>query len=110
MGSASCIFRENRNRNGWRNRHGRGSQGFNPGTNQGYNGGSNNHGYNGGSNNQDTMEDPTTKDTMEDLTIMDTMEDLTIMDLVVVGLTVVAEFQVHIYFLVLDNLKENLTK
>merc|ERR1712168_1574218 len=41
-----------RNRNGWRNRHGRGSQGFNPGTNQGYNGGSNNHGYNGGSNNQ----------------------------------------------------------
>merc|ERR1711910_124264 len=56
---------------------------------------------------KDTMEDPTIKDTMEDLTIMDTMEDLTIMDLVVVGLTVVAEFQVHIYFLVLDNRKEN---
>merc|ERR1712154_260092 len=55
------------------------------------------------------MEDLTIKDTMEDLTIKDTTEDLTIMDLVVVGLTVVAEFQVHTYFLVLDNLKENLT-
>ena len=48
-----------------------------------------------------------TKDTMEDLTTKDTMEDHTIMDLVVVGLTVVAEFQVHIYFLVFDNIQEN---
>merc|ERR1711910_94292 len=44
---------------------------------------------------KDTMEDLTIKDTMEDLTTKDTMEDLTIMDLVVVGLTVVAEFQVY---------------
>merc|ERR1711915_938951 len=46
---ASSVSRENRN--GWSHRHGRGAQGFNPGNNQGYNGGSNNGGYNGGSNN-----------------------------------------------------------
>merc|ERR1712066_956548 len=48
LSDASSIARENRN--GWSHRHGRGAQGFNPGSNGGYNGGSSNGGYNGGYN------------------------------------------------------------